>query len=122
MSTLDEVFKFLSQVPGLKEAVGMDKAMAFVRLAARLKDEIVLAQPSDYDPSTAPSELPEHVRSFLGGATELPDQFVSGCWSAFSETIWTYNEDGSSSGKDAQMFREFGLDHLLGICLWRYFF
>ncbi|KAJ7871333.1 hypothetical protein B0H13DRAFT_2012715 [Mycena leptocephala] len=113
MSTLDEVFKFLSQVPGLKEAVGMDKAMAFVRLAARLKDEIVLSQPSTYDPSKAPSEIPEHVRSFLGGATDMPDEFVSGCWSAFSETIWTYDNDGTSSGKDAQMFREFGLDHLL---------
>jgi hypothetical protein len=48
MSTLDEVFEFLSHVPGLKEAVGkeavgMDKAMVFVRLAAQLKDEIVLA-------------------------------------------------------------------------------
>jgi hypothetical protein len=47
----------------------------------------------------------------------MPDEFVSGCWSAFSETIWTYDNDGTSSGKDAQMFREFGLDHLLGTSL-----
>ncbi|KAJ7602958.1 hypothetical protein DFH06DRAFT_1257773 [Mycena polygramma] len=116
MSTMDEVLAFLSQVPGLKESIGMDKATAFVRLASRLKDEIVLAQPSTYDPSTAPSELPEHVRSFLGEATDMPDEFVSGCWSAFSQTIWTHEEDGSSSGKDAKMFREFGLDHLLSLC------
>ncbi|KAJ7190144.1 hypothetical protein GGX14DRAFT_580107 [Mycena pura] len=115
MSCLDEIFKFLSQVPGLKESVGMDKAMSFVRIAARLKDEIIVAQPPTYDPSTAPSELPEHVRSFLGGATDMPDEFVAGCWSAFSQTIWMYEQDGSSAGKDAKMFREFGLDHLLCI-------
>ncbi|KAF8189583.1 hypothetical protein K438DRAFT_1551580, partial [Mycena galopus ATCC 62051] len=71
-------------------SVGMDKAMSFVRMAARLKDEIIVAQPSSYDPSTAPSELPEHVRSFLSGATDMPDEFVAGCWLVFSQTIWTY--------------------------------
>ncbi|KAF7372416.1 hypothetical protein MVEN_00102800 [Mycena venus] len=30
-------------VPGLKEAVGMDKAMAFVRLASRLRDELTIS-------------------------------------------------------------------------------
>ncbi|KAJ6564878.1 hypothetical protein DFH09DRAFT_1475350 [Mycena vulgaris] len=113
MSSMDEVLQFLSKVPGLKEAIGMDKAMAFVRLAALLKDEIILAQKSSYDPSTAPNELPEHVRTFLGGATDMPDQFVTGCWAAFNQTIWAYEAVGSSSGKDAQMFRDFGLDHLL---------
>ncbi|KAJ7874148.1 hypothetical protein B0H14DRAFT_3555524 [Mycena olivaceomarginata] len=43
----------------------------------------------------------------------MPNDFVSGCRAAFSQTIWLYEEDGSSAGKDAQMFREFGLDHLL---------
>ncbi|KAJ7870361.1 hypothetical protein B0H13DRAFT_1046414, partial [Mycena leptocephala] len=113
MSSMDEVFLFLSRVPGLKEAIGMDKAMSFVRLASRLKDEIILAQEATHNPSQAPSELPEHVKSFLGTATDMPDEFVSGCWTAFSQTIWTYDADGASSGNDARMFREFGLDHLL---------
>ncbi|KAJ7176233.1 hypothetical protein C8R43DRAFT_943027 [Mycena crocata] len=34
----------------------------------------------------------------------MPDEFVSGCWNAFNQTIWTY-EDGTSSGRDAQMFQ-----------------
>ncbi|KAJ7877878.1 hypothetical protein B0H13DRAFT_1631479 [Mycena leptocephala] len=110
---MEEILQLLSKVPGLKESVGMDKAMSFVRLASRLKDEILLAQDSMHDPSLAPTDIPEHVRSFLGGATDMPDAFVSGCWEAFSETIWTYEEDGSSAGKDAKMFREFGLDHHL---------
>ncbi|KAJ7788390.1 hypothetical protein B0H13DRAFT_2395046 [Mycena leptocephala] len=105
MSSMEEVYEFLSKVPGLKESVGMDKVMSFVRLASRLKDEISLAQDATHDPSQAPSELPEHVRSFLGGAIDMPNDFVSGCRAA--------EEDGSSAGKDAQMFREFGLDHLL---------
>lgn len=103
----------MSRVPGLKEAIGMDKAMAFVRLASRLKDEIILAQEATHNPSQTPAELPEHVRSFLGAATDMPDEFVSGCWATFSQTIWAYDADGASAGNDAKMFREFGLDHLL---------
>ncbi|KAJ7921546.1 hypothetical protein B0H13DRAFT_2415239, partial [Mycena leptocephala] len=113
MASMDEVHDFLRKIPGLAESISMEKAMAFVRLAARLKDEIILAQKSTYDPSNAPSDLPENVKSFLGCATDMPDEFVSGCWAAFSETIWDYNEDGTSAGKDAEMFREFGFDHLL---------
>ncbi|KAF8182762.1 hypothetical protein K438DRAFT_1767198 [Mycena galopus ATCC 62051] len=53
MSCLDEVFQFLSQVLSLKESVGMDKTTSFVRMpAARLKDEIIVAQPSNSDPSS----------------------------------------------------------------------
>ncbi|KAF7378197.1 hypothetical protein MSAN_00244300 [Mycena sanguinolenta] len=113
MASMDDVHAFLSKVPGLVESITMEKAMAFVRLASRLKDEIILAQKSTYDPSSAPSDIPEHVRSFLGCATGMSDEFVAGCWEAFSETIWHYNEDETSAGRDAQMFREYGFDHLL---------
>ncbi|KAF8125853.1 hypothetical protein K438DRAFT_1790586 [Mycena galopus ATCC 62051] len=113
MASMEEVHDFLSQIPGLAESISMEKAMTFIRLAARLKDEIILAQKSTYDPTSAPSEIPENVRSFLGCATGMTDEFVAGCWAAFSNTIWKYNEDETSAGRDAQMFREFGFDHLL---------
>ncbi|KAF8207815.1 hypothetical protein K438DRAFT_1505720, partial [Mycena galopus ATCC 62051] len=73
-------------------SVEMDKAMLFVCLALCLKDEILLAQNSTHNSSQAPTNIPEHVRSFLGGATDMPDEFVLGCWEAFSKTIWTYEE------------------------------
>ncbi|KAJ7933282.1 hypothetical protein B0H13DRAFT_2306962 [Mycena leptocephala] len=113
MASMEEVHDFLSKIPGLAKSVSMEKAMTFVRLAARLKDEIILAQNSTYDPSSAPSEIPDNVRSFLGCATGMTDEFVAGCWAAFGNTIWDYNEDETSAGRDAQMFREFGFDHLL---------
>ncbi|KAJ6592961.1 hypothetical protein B0H19DRAFT_1279753 [Mycena capillaripes] len=100
---MDEIHSFLSQIPGLAESIGLDKAISFVRLAAQLKDEIVLAQPANYDPNTAPSETPKHVQSFLGCATDMPDNFVSGCWTAFCNTIWTYNKSGSSNGRDPEI-------------------
>ncbi|KAJ6541539.1 hypothetical protein B0H19DRAFT_1077378 [Mycena capillaripes] len=78
-TSMEEVYTFLSRIPGLAQSVRMNKAMPFVRLAAQLKrDEIILAQPADYDPQTASSEIPEHVQSFLGCATDMPDDFVSG--------------------------------------------
>jgi hypothetical protein len=110
---MEEVHSFLSQIPGLAESVTMEKAMSFVRLASQLKDEIILAQAAAYDLATAPTEIPEHVRSFLGCATDIPEEFVSGCWGAFSDTIWSYDDNGGSTRQDAQKFRDFGLDHLL---------
>ncbi|KAK7014291.1 hypothetical protein R3P38DRAFT_3401050 [Favolaschia claudopus] len=91
MTTMQEIHTFLSRIPGLSEAVTMDKAMSF------LKDEIIVAQEADYDPANPPPKIPEYVRSFLGCATEMPDEFVSGCWTAFQDTIWTYDESGEST-------------------------
>ncbi|KAF7372129.1 hypothetical protein MVEN_00071800 [Mycena venus] len=101
MTSMEEVHNFLSHIPGLAESVTMDKTMSFVRLASQLKDEIILAQTTDYDPAAALIEISEHVRSFLCCATNMPEEFVSGCWNAFSDTIWSY-DNGGSTGQDAQ--------------------
>jgi hypothetical protein len=80
---IEEVHSFLSQIPGLTESVTMEKAMSFVWFTSQLT--------ADYDPATAPTEIPKHVTSFLGCATDIPKEFVSSCWSAFSDTIWSYS-------------------------------
>ena len=116
---MEDIHRFLSQIPGLTESVTMEQVMSFVRLASQLKDEIILAQAKDYAPAAAPAEIPEHVRSFLGCATDMTEEFVAGCWGAFSDTIWSYGDNSSSPGQDAQMFRDFGFDHLL--CTTNYF-
>jgi hypothetical protein len=59
---MEEVHRFLSQIPGLAESFSMHKAMSFIRLAAQLKDEIVLAQAPDNDPVISPPhQILEHV-------------------------------------------------------------
>lgn len=58
--------------------------------------------------------MPEHVRSFVGLATDMSENFVNGCWRAFGDVIWCFDsEDSKASKRDAKKFREYSLDHLL---------
>jgi hypothetical protein len=112
MATLNEVHELLKGFPGLGDAIGMEKAMAFIRLAGSLKDAILTAQPSSHNKDEIPAEMPEHVRSFLGLATDMSESFVDGCWSVFRDVIWCF-EDSKARKRDAEIFKAYGLDHLL---------
>jgi hypothetical protein len=111
MDTFNEIHAKLSSVPGLCDSIGMEKSMAFVRMTARLKDAITLAQPPHHDAGEAPELLPDNVRDFLGSVTEMPLDFVDGCWRAFRSLIWEYDENGKNQGTDAQAFKKHGLDN-----------
>ncbi|KAJ6456990.1 hypothetical protein C8R47DRAFT_1082234 [Mycena vitilis] len=117
MDNFNEIYAQLNSVPGLCDSLGMEKAMEFIRIGARLKDtkdSILVAQPPHHDAAEAPESIPDHIREFMGSSIDLPPEFIDGCWTAFGSLIWTYDEDGKSQGSDAQAFRKYGLDHLLG--------
>lgn len=113
MDTFNELYAQLSTVPGLCDSIGMEKGMAFIRLAARLKDAIIAAQPAKHDANQAPEDIPEPIHEYLAAATELPLEFVDGCWKAFAGLAWRYDEKGKPQGTDAQAFKRHGLDDLL---------
>ncbi|KAF7324005.1 hypothetical protein MKEN_00622500 [Mycena kentingensis (nom. inval.)] len=106
MDTWNEIYRHLSAVPGLCNSIGMEKGMQFVRMAARLKDAIITAQPPSANPEAPPDHLPPKFESFLGSAIGIPSDYVQGCWAAFSGLAWDYKgekEDrkGFRSGMDA---------------------
>jgi hypothetical protein len=103
----------LDAVPGLSSTIGMEKAMTSVRLATQLKDEILLKQKVGHDANKPPNLLPENVQEFLGCAIDLPDKYVHGCWTAFRQTIWQWGINKDSTGADAKLFKEHGLQGLL---------
>jgi hypothetical protein len=111
--TFNEIHTMLETVPGLSTAIGMEKAMRFVRLATRLKDEILSKQKVGHDANEVPDTLPENVQEFLGSALHLPHEYVHGCWTAFGRTIWQRDANGDSTGADARLFKEHGLQGLL---------
>lgn len=111
MLDFNELYNILQQTPGLTESIGMEKAMRFVRLAAKLKDEIITSQPPKHNAETIPEKIPNHVRTFLGGALGVPEDFVDGCWKAFGDVVWTHSD--SDGDDDAETFRTHGLDHEL---------
>ena len=116
----NEILGLLEQCPGLPGAIGMEKAMVFVRLATRLKDEIISKQKPGQDPSQLPDMLPPNVSDFLGHTVQIPDEYVSGCWHAFRQTVWQRDVNGDSVGADAKLFKEYGLQNLL--CKWFIFY
>ncbi|KAJ7712770.1 hypothetical protein B0H16DRAFT_1342021 [Mycena metata] len=113
MDNFNEIYATLSAVPGLCDSIGMEKGMAFVRLAGRLKDAITVVQPPTHDAADAPEHLPDGIRTFLGSAIDLPMEYIDGCWKAFSNIVWKYDEDGKTKGSDAEAFKRYGLDNLL---------
>ncbi|KAF8964966.1 hypothetical protein BDZ97DRAFT_1659637 [Flammula alnicola] len=92
----------------------MDKAIRFIRITASLKRDIIHSQKSNYNHAEAPEVLPDVVHEFLGGALDLDDEFVKGCWDAFKRTIWMYDPNLHSSAADARIFHMHGKDHSLG--------
>ncbi|KAJ7445993.1 hypothetical protein B0H11DRAFT_2086199 [Mycena galericulata] len=119
MDTFNEIYAQLSTVLGVCDTIGMEKGMQFVRLAARLKDTILAAQPTSHDAADAPEEISDGIRSFLGSAIDLPAEYIDGCWKAFGSFIWTYDENGKTQGKDAEAFKS--RRYVLGstACTWR---
>jgi hypothetical protein len=111
--SFSEIHAMLEQVPGLTSSIGMEKGMQFVRLATRLRDEIVSKQKAGYDPSKPPQTLPENVHEFLGNAVDIPTEYVQGCWTAFAQTIWQWDINGDLGREDAKLFRQYGLQGLL---------
>lgn len=111
--TFDTIYELLKKHPGLSGAIGIEKATAFIRLASRLKDEILFKQRPSHDPSKPPDELPQNVKNFLGNAAEIPDRYVQGCWEVFRDTVWQRDKNGDSLVADAKLFRKYGLQGLL---------
>ncbi|KAF7297871.1 hypothetical protein HMN09_01007900 [Mycena chlorophos] len=91
--TWTAIYEKLKAVPGLCDVIGMEKGMQFVRMAARLKDAILAAQPPTGPSETPPERLPPTIELFLGSAVEMHPDFVHGCWTAFRGLVWDYKGD-----------------------------
>jgi hypothetical protein len=113
LDTFDTIYELLKQFPGLSGEIGMEKGMAFVRLATRLKDEILLQQRPRHNPEEPLDRLPDNVAEFLGNAVKIPDEYIEGCWNVFQKLVWHRDANGDSVGADAKLFRQYGLQNLL---------
>jgi hypothetical protein len=120
LDTFDAIHELLKQCPGLSGKIGIEKGMTFVRLATRLKDEILMQQRPSYNPEEPPDRLPENVSEFLGNAVDIPDEYINGCWNVFRQLVWHRDANGDSTGADAKLFRHYGLQNLLCESLYNY--
>lgn len=113
--TLEEVYAQLLRHPGLAQAIGMETATRYVRLAASLKRYIIHAQKPGYNQEIPPPRLPHILYEFLGSALALSDDYVQGCWEAFKLTVWQHDPELYSPATEAGIFYKHARKHDLGV-------
>ncbi|KAF8219074.1 hypothetical protein L208DRAFT_1155257, partial [Tricholoma matsutake] len=68
--------------------LSLGKIQQFVQLASKLKDDILLAQPSSILAFDPPANLPPTVTIFLQNSCKISQACVEDCWEVLSSTIW----------------------------------
>jgi hypothetical protein len=65
------------------------KLSCLIQYASRLKNEILLAQPSSHLPNVIPQFLPVSIIKFLASSCILSEQEVEECWKVVKELVWS---------------------------------
>jgi hypothetical protein len=68
--------------------LSLGKFQQFVVLAAKLKDDILLSQPTSVLVFDPPMILPPTVTTFLQNSCEISEPCVKACWEVLKSTIW----------------------------------
>jgi hypothetical protein len=79
---LDAVVK----LDGVRDII---KLSCYIQYASRLKNEILLAQPSSHLPHVVPQFLPVSVVTFLASSCVLSELEVEVCWNVVKELVWS---------------------------------
>ncbi len=85
----------------------------FVIYASRLKDDILLVQPAEHSPDTAPQLLPASVRAFLSNVCGFSLEMTDLCWTGLKGVVWSNSCVRMTESFDG--FKEHGERHGLGL-------
>jgi hypothetical protein len=107
--SLKDVLSLCERYPELS----FTQVQQFIILASRLKNDILLAQPSSVQASDPPEILPPTIATFLQNSCEVSSTCIRHCWEALRSTIW-HNAD-SVEDTTEQDFTTHG--HPLGLCV-----
>ena len=72
------------------QRVRLEQLLCFFALVMLLKDDILLAQPSDATTATVPLLiLPASVQLFLSSSSGIALNFIQATWDAFKHILWS---------------------------------
>ncbi|SJL18280.1 uncharacterized protein ARMOST_21865 [Armillaria ostoyae] len=80
------------EAPSLSN-ITLSQVFCFVSTAIHIKDSILLAQDSKFQPNNVPDFLPPGATEFLSSVCSVSQSDAVLLWHAFSDTIW-HSEDG----------------------------
>jgi hypothetical protein len=75
----------------------------FLLVATRLKNDIILMQPSTVSDSKPPSGIPPSIKHFLAASCHMPGECVDNAWLLFKEVIWAGHFDTTRSEWQEQL-------------------
>ena len=98
--------------------ISLGQVQQFISLAARLKDDILLAQPSSVLALHPPDVLPPTVSMFLGNSCSFSQLCVETCWDRLKTMIWHDAHGHKLEDSLIDVFAVHG--HSLGLCAFRF--
>jgi len=84
LTTMQELLNLMRQ----HGPAQLKQFLSFIHYASRLKNEILLAQPSTQDTQTAPLDLPDGIEIFLAAVCDMLLQDVIDLWGVVRNLIW----------------------------------
>jgi hypothetical protein len=113
------VFAALQTHPVLKE-LNLQQLLQFIRLAARVKNDILLCQPFSVSSECAPDVLPPSIASFLSEATNIPLKHIDSCWEVLKDDVWQFPSVEEVTQEDEHTFVNYGW--VRGLCVYLFYF
>ena len=105
----------LQDVVGLSQKypqLSFGQVQQFISLSSKLKDDILLTQPSSILAFDPPEILPPTIATFLQESCNISAACVDTCWNTLKSTIW--NDANSLEDSTVHDFAAHG--HSLGLC------
>ncbi|KAJ7233808.1 hypothetical protein C8J57DRAFT_1532130 [Mycena rebaudengoi] len=82
--------------------------LSLTHLLSLLKNDILLAQPSQVNIVAPPLVLPPAIVKFISDTTNLSEDNIKSCWAALKEEVWVLPTPAKFSAKEEDQFRVHG--------------
>ena len=95
--------------------MSLEQLIKFIMLASKIKNDIILVQPTSIPESHPPNILPPSITLFLQNSCTISEACVTSCWEALKSTVW-YDSNKFKDTSESD-FAEHG--HPMGLCAWQ---
>jgi hypothetical protein len=82
----------------------------FCACAAKRKDDILLAQPSDHPLNEPPHVLPPAIVVLLSRICNIPQAVVIDCWENLKDIVWHEDEFSKLDSSREALYHQYGQD------------
>jgi hypothetical protein len=95
--------------------LSLQQIFKFIMLATKMKNDIILVQPTSVPASDPPDVLPPSITLFLQNSCGITENCVISCWEVLKSAVW-YDSDSFKDSSESD-FAEHG--HPMGLCEWQ---